>query len=98
MIYHVVSKAGWEQALAQGYYEHPSLKDEGFIHACSKSQVNGVLERYYKKQHGLLLLHINENTLTAPLKYEMAPSVNEEFPHIYGALNIDAVVDSAEII
>ncbi len=29
---------------------------------------------------------------TAPLKWERAADVGDEFPHIYGPLNIDAVV------
>jgi uncharacterized protein (DUF952 family) len=29
--------------------------------------------------------------LTAPLKYERATDVGDEFPHIYGLLNLDAV-------
>lgn len=92
MIYHVVTLADWQKALQQGFYEAASLATEGFIHTSKEEQVKGVLQRYYKDQTGLLLLHIDESKLTAPLKYELAPSVNEEFPHIYGQLNLDAVV------
>lgn len=92
MIYHVVSSSNWQKALEQGFYEAPSLAQEGFIHTSRDEQVPGVLSRYYAGQHNLLLLHIDEIKLTAPLKYELAPSVNEEFPHIYGPLNLDAVV------
>ncbi|HEX2682580.1 MAG TPA: DUF952 domain-containing protein [Ferruginibacter sp.] len=98
MIYHVVKANEWQKALqaagpgGQGFYEADSLAREGFIHTSKREQVKGVLERYYKGQSGLLLLHIDECKLTAPLKYELAPSVNEEFPHIYGRLNIDAVI------
>ena len=92
MIYHVVTLSDWQKALQQGFYEPASLATEGFIHTSKEEQVKGVLQRYYKDQTGLLLLHIDENKLTAPLKYELAPSVNEEFPHIYGQLNLDAVV------
>ena len=91
MIYHVVTRNSWQKALQQGFYEADSLAAEGFIHASKSEQVRGVLERYYKGQPGLLLLHINESKLTSPLHYELAPSVNEEFPHIYGPLNLDAV-------
>jgi uncharacterized protein (DUF952 family) len=91
MIYHVVTSLNWQKAVQQGFYEADSLIVEGFIHTSKAEQVKGVLERYYKGQTGLLLLHIDESKLTAPLKYELAPSVNEEFPHIYGQLNIDAV-------
>jgi uncharacterized protein (DUF952 family) len=91
MIYHVTRSADWQKALQQGFYEAASLATEGFIHTSKAGQVKGVLERYYKNQARLLLLHIDESRLTAALKYELAPSVNEEFPHIYGRLNLDAV-------
>ena len=97
MIYHVTSKAQWQQALAQGYYEAPSLALEGFIHLSKKEQVQGVLNRYYQQQHNLLLLHIDETKLTMPLKFELALSVNEQFPHLYGRLNLEAVTTIAEI-
>ena len=92
MIYHVTKKQAWEQALQKGFYEAESLATEGFIHTSTLPQVTGVLERYYKNQAGLILLHIDESKLTAPLKYELAPSVNEMFPHIFGPINIDAVI------
>lgn len=97
MIYHVVTAANWKAALAQGYYEADSLATEGFIHASKESQVKGVLERYYQNQTNLLLLHIDETKLTTELKYELAPSVNEAFPHIFGRLNIDAVINATPL-
>src|SRR5882757_1138225 len=93
MIYHVSTAQEWQTAQQQGFYEVASLVTEGFIHCSKMEQVAGVLERYYKDRSGLLLLHIDESKLTASLKYELAPSVNEEFPHIYGRLNLDAVVE-----
>jgi uncharacterized protein (DUF952 family) len=92
MIYHVTTKENWEKALAVGFYEAPSLHTEGFIHNSTAAQVQGVLERYYAGQTNLVLLHIEETKLTSELKYELAPSVNEEFPHIFGVINVDAIV------
>ncbi|HMK03659.1 MAG TPA: DUF952 domain-containing protein [Ferruginibacter sp.] len=97
MIYHVVARQNWEKAQQQGFYEADSLASEGFIHCSDAEQVAGVLERYYKDQTGLLLLHIEEDKLIPTLTYELAPSVNEEFPHIYGRLNLDAVIKVAEL-
>jgi uncharacterized protein (DUF952 family) len=97
MIYHVVTEINWQYALENGFYEADSLAAEGFIHTSKATQVAGVLERYYKGQTDLILLHIDETKLTSPLKYELAPSVNEEFPHIYGRLNLDAVVKAEKI-
>jgi uncharacterized protein (DUF952 family) len=97
MIYHVVTSADWEKAQQEGSYAAASLALEGFIHTSRKEQVAGVLDRYYKGQTGLLLLHIDESKLTAPLVEELAPSVNEIYPHIYGRLNLAAVVKAEQI-
>jgi uncharacterized protein (DUF952 family) len=97
MIYHVTSSESWKQAIEQGEYIAPSLATEGFIHTSKKEQVAGVLERYYQGQTKLLLLHIDETLLTAELKYELAPSINEEFPHVFGPINVDAVLRVEEL-
>jgi uncharacterized protein (DUF952 family) len=93
MIYHVTTEKEWAQATASGAYTAPSLQLEGFIHCSEENQVKGVLERYYAGKTNLVLLVIDAEKLRAPLRYELAPSVNEEFPHIYGNINTDAVVD-----
>jgi len=97
MIYHVVASSRWKAALIQGFYEADSLATEGFIHASKENQVKGVLERYYQNETDLLLLHIDETKLTAELKYELAPSINEAFPHIFGKLNTDAVTKTTPL-
>jgi uncharacterized protein (DUF952 family) len=93
MIFHVTTKKHWEEAIAKGFYDTPSLKTEGFIHNSTAAQVQGVLQRYYAGQTDLVLLHIEKQKLTAELKYELAPSVNELFPHIFGVINLDAIVE-----
>ena len=93
IIFHITSHHDWNLAKQKGYYEAPSLKDEGFIHCSQAGQVAGVLQRYYKGRTDLVRLSVDTEKLTSPLQYELAPSVNEEFPHIYGPLNLDAVVE-----
>ncbi len=97
MIFHVTTAAEWQAALAQGSYAAISLEKEGFIHASAREQVAGVLQRYYKGASNLVLLHIDEAKLTAPLKYELAPSVQEIFPHIFGRINLDAITEVEKI-
>ncbi|MFT3980539.1 MAG: DUF952 domain-containing protein [Ferruginibacter sp.] len=97
MIYHVTTRKDWAAAQAKGFYDHPSLAAEGFIHNCSLEQLPGVLDRYYKGVPELILLHIDETKLQAPLKYELAPSVNDMFPHIFGNINLDAVVNTQSL-
>jgi uncharacterized protein (DUF952 family) len=97
MIYHVVQKSKWKTAIKQGFYEADSLAGEGFIHLSTANQWPGVLQRYYQGQQNLLLLHVDESKLTCELKYEISPSVNELFPHLFGRLNLNAVTAVTEI-
>ena len=92
VIYHVTTANEWQIALQQGFYEAASLPIEGFIHCSKVNQVQGVLERYFKSKTDLVKLTIHTSKLQHKLKYELAPSINEEFPHIYGPINIDAVI------
>jgi uncharacterized protein (DUF952 family) len=97
MIYHVATIASWDAAKISGTYTATSLFTEGFIHCSTKLQVQGVLQRYYQGQTHLVLLHIDETLLNAELKYENAPSVNQLFPHVFGAINVNAVVNVEKI-
>jgi uncharacterized protein (DUF952 family) len=97
IIYHITTKAEWQAAQQQGFYEAASLALEGFIHCSTANQVNGVLERYFAGKPNLVKLVIDTTKLTHELKYEHSPSVNQEFPHVYGSINLDAVVEVIEI-
>jgi uncharacterized protein (DUF952 family) len=92
-IYHVTTQKKWGEALALGQYEADSLASEGFMHCSTEAQVPGVLERYYQGQSGLVILKIIKEKVERPLIFELAGSINEVFPHIHGALNLDAVIE-----
>lgn len=93
VIYHVTTKDDWKAAQEKGFYEHPSLKDEGFIHCSQEQQVAGVLERYFSGKTGLVKLVIDTDKLTSKYIYDWSPSTEDTFPHIYGPINMDAVTD-----
>jgi uncharacterized protein (DUF952 family) len=92
MIYHVCTASQWKAAKDLGFYVADSLGIEGFIHCSTQAQVPGVLMRYYAGVADLYLLHIDESILAPELKFELAPSIQEQFPHVYGAINLDAIV------
>ncbi len=96
MIYHITTRKRWEEALAKGSYEPQSFKEEGFIHASHEEQIPGVLERYYAGQNDLIKLIIDPEKLSSPLIFEWSPSTQDTFPHIYGPINIEAVIDTRE--
>jgi uncharacterized protein (DUF952 family) len=97
IIYHLTTKQEWLDAQRKGQYEAPSLAAEGFIHASEERQVSGVLERYFQGQTGLVKLSIETERLTSPLYYDWSPSLEDTFPHIYGPINLDAVVGEEEM-
>ena len=99
-ILHITSREAWKAAQEAGQYTAPSLTSDGFIHCSTRSQVLPVAEKFYKGQIGLIILVIDSTRLSSDLKWEApfdgAPpsgvSASETFPHIYGPINLDAVV------
>ncbi|MDB5211164.1 MAG: hypothetical protein JWQ30_1991 [Sediminibacterium sp.] len=96
-IYHVTPRKQWEEAQQLGHYDSDTLATEGFIHCSTEPQIAGVLERYFKGKTDLVKLRIEKSRVERPLVFELAGSINEVFPHIHGALNLDAVVEVTEI-
>lgn len=101
IIYHIAHRSAWETAQATGAYRVESLDTEGFIHASTEVQVPRVANAFYRGQTELVLLCIETDKVKPEVRFE--PPVHpqggqpqtasgELFPHIYGALNLDAVV------
>lgn len=105
MIYHITSRKAWSEALQDGEYRAESLVTEGFIHCSTRSQVLPVVEKFYHGQSTLLLLLIDPSRLASELRWEPPtggsppPGVpeGEMFPHVYGPINLDAVVKTFDL-
>ncbi|MBN8784257.1 MAG: hypothetical protein ABS85_07480 [Sphingobacteriales bacterium SCN 48-20] len=97
VIYHITSAAIWQEAQQQGQYEATSLKEEGFIHCSEERQLAGVLDRYFIGKTDLVKLIIDTDKLTSRYVQEWSPSVQDTFPHIYGPINLDAVIGTETI-
>lgn len=99
-ILHLTSNDAWLAAVQTGHYHADSLPAEGFIHCSKQSQIVDVANRFYRGQQGLLLLVIDPSKLGSKLKWEPPaepkPSharAGDLFPHVYGPLNLDAIVE-----
>ena len=93
LIVHICPGNTWEEAQDQGIYRTPSLETEGFIHCSRPDQVLKVANSFYKKIPDLVLLWINSQKVKAQIKHELgAEGTSEKFPHIYGPVNLDAVL------
>ena len=99
LIYHIARRADWERARADGEYTRSTvdktLAEEGFIHASQAPQVAGTANKFYRDVPGdLVLLVIDPGLLRAEVRYEDVPGAELPFPHIYGPLNCEAVVEA----
>lgn len=91
---HVLSRDDWRQFEQAGQYRPASLDQQGFIHCSKLGQVGVVADCNFEEE--LVLLVIDETRVDPPVRYE----TNERdppspFPHVYGPLELSAVVASA---
>jgi uncharacterized protein (DUF952 family)/uridine phosphorylase len=100
LILHITTRSEWETAFVDPVataVSHPpytaaSLQTEGFIHCSTPAQVLIPANAMFKGQTDLLLLCIDEDLVTADVIYEDCYESGTAFPHIYGALNREAVL------
>ena len=96
-IYHVTTLKEWEAAKIKNEYTPVNFEQDGFIHCSIEKQIPGVLDRFYKGQTGLVKLKIEKEKVQRPVLFELAIDLDELFPHIYGVLNLDSVVEVTAI-
>ncbi|HTJ34371.1 MAG TPA: DUF952 domain-containing protein [Dactylosporangium sp.] len=96
MIYHIAFASDWENAKEEGEYristKGRTLEEQGFIHGGTAHHVAPIANMIYGSDEGLVVLVIEEERLSSPLRYDEVPGWDQPFPHIYGPLNPDAVV------
>lgn len=96
LLFHITTKDQWKQFQKDGNYEPQSLDEQGFIHCSSGSQVEDTANRLFGDQDSILLLVIDVSMLREQVKYEQDGN-GDKFPHIYGPLSINAVIDKIEV-
>ena len=98
IIFHITDRESWERARSVGRLHADSLAIEGFIHCSTVRQVVDTANRFFAGQSDLLLLCIDDSKTDAAIEYESPighvrdPGLGALFPHLYGPLNLDAVV------
>ena len=96
IIFHIAKRHAWTRAKAEGSYRTETFPIEEFIHCSTADQVIQVANIRFHGQTGLVLLSIDTDKVTAEIIYENLEGGPQLFPHVYGELNIDAVVQVAE--
>ncbi|MBN9584405.1 MAG: glutathione S-transferase [Afipia sp. 62-7] len=91
-IYKVCSASAWREAERQGVFlGSADDRRDGFIHFSTASQVAGTVAKHFAGQTGLFLIAIDADALGDGLKWEPSRG-GELFPHLYGELDIGAVI------
>ena len=101
MILHLLSRESWAEAQANGQLLASSVATEGFAHCSTEHQMVDVANKYYSGATNMVLLNIDPTKLTSQMKFEPpahldgSPALPHEslFPHIYGPINLDAVIE-----
>jgi glutathione S-transferase len=101
-LYHLALAEEWRAAAAGGAdatYRRSTrglaLEDVGFVHASGVDQIVDTYRRFYADAGDVLLLTIDPGRLQAAgvaVRWEPAPESGERFPHIHGALPVNAVL------
>lgn len=98
MIIHIVKKEEWAHAIKQGQYTPKSLKSDGFIHCSTINQVIDVANALYRDDHHLILVCIDSEKVSSEIIYEDLYQSGQLYPHIYGPLNLDAVLKDIDFM
>ena len=99
IIFHIAQREAWvnrEEQSAVGFYRPEKFPIEGFIHCSTRDQVIKVADIRFRGQTGMVLLFIDTDKVRAEIRYENLEGGQELFPHIYGEINTDAVVQVAD--
>lgn len=97
LIFHLVKKNDWKEHKKDSRYYPESLESEGFIHCSSGKDIEATANLLFNGEEHILLIVINTTLIEPDLKYENDEDTGIKYPHIYGPLNLDAVIDKIEL-
>ena len=96
IILHITSRRQWRQSKIAREYRDDTLDSDGFIHCSTLEQIIKVANALFHGRRDLVLLCIESDRVKAEIKYEGVKG-GELYPHIYGPLNIDAVINVLDL-
>jgi uncharacterized protein (DUF952 family) len=91
VLFHIASATDVDVARLTGEYKPTAFAADGFIHCSHLWQVTEVANRLFRGRADLVLLEIDPHELTCRVVEENLEGGSEVFPHIYGAVPLDAV-------
>ncbi|MGH9871655.1 MAG: DUF952 domain-containing protein [Pyrinomonadaceae bacterium] len=105
IIFHIAKCEAWasshvgtngDDQATSGFYRPEMFPVDGFVHCSTREQVVKVADIRFRGQPGLVLLCIDTDKITSEIRYENLEGGRELFPHIYGEISKNAVVQVAD--
>ena len=90
-IYLLMTTEEIDAARARGSWTSANFASEGFIHASPYEQLERVANKHYRQKSDVRIVCVQSDQLTSELRWE--PAAGSLYPHIYGPLNLNAIVD-----
>lgn len=82
----------WAQFQADGvFHGAPVDLADGYVHLSATDQLQGTLDKHFAGQTGLVIAEVDLSALGDLVKWEESRG-GALFPHIYGALPMEAVI------
>jgi uncharacterized protein (DUF952 family) len=95
LIFKIIPAEEWEDIEKAGIYygsEHDSR--DGFLHFSTAAQLLETIRRHYSGAWSVVVIAVKAAALGEALKYEHSATRKEDFPHLYGPLDI--ILEPAE--
>jgi uncharacterized protein (DUF952 family) len=99
IIYHLVWESDWNRCVGEHTYCPDSLVSEGFVHCTREPEkLLEVANTFFAEERSekLILLSLDQEALSAEVRYE-DPGVGHLFPHVYGPIEIAALLCAEEM-
>lgn len=96
-LFHITERAAWLEAVRVGEYRMSTrgirLEELGYIHCSLRHQLAAVAEAIYGDADDLVFLVIDSDRVPDAVRYEAPEPDAGEYPHIYGVLPAEAVIE-----
>lgn len=97
VIYKICDAEEWRKAKQAGRFSGAAIDlEDGFIHFSDAKQVAETAAKHFAGRENLLLVSVDAESLGEALKWEPSRG-GALFPHLYGELQMDAVVQVDEL-
>ena len=96
-IFHLTLPAHWAQAQQDGAItmstRDVTLAEEGFVHCSFAEQLAATAAGFFGDLDEVVVLRIDPSLLASPVVVEDLYDAGQQFPHVYGPIEVAAVVE-----